>query len=195
MLKVKKQIHKKNKNNEQNEQLKNQNDLKSSIKNIYISNQTKKKTIDEYAQLTTQIRKEYAKLQKENHNLKIELEKYKHYVEQIQPKTQQKFYEKPITKRKYSKQDYEREDSDDDSDTYITEIRKRRRKPKRHIIYEDEINGISEPDTEEAQEEEQEAKPELNKNKKYQTKLNQGKLLILLGIKGVFLQLMMKTLQ
>ena len=87
MLKVKKQIHKKNKNNEQNEQLKNQNDLKSSIKNIYISNQTKKKTIDEYAQLTTQIRKEYAKLQKENHNLKIELEKYKHYVEQIQPKT------------------------------------------------------------------------------------------------------------
>ena len=71
MLKVKKQIQRKNKNNDENEQLRN--DLKNSIKNLYISNQTKKKTIDEYAQLTTQIREEYAKLQKENNNLQIEL--------------------------------------------------------------------------------------------------------------------------
>ena len=62
MLKVKKQIQRKNKNNDESEQLKN--DLKNSIKNLYISNQTKKKTIDEYAQLTTQIREEYAKFQK-----------------------------------------------------------------------------------------------------------------------------------
>ena len=61
MLKVKKQIQRKNKNNDENEQLRN--DLKNSIKNLYISNQTKKKTIDEYAQLTTQIREEYAKFQ------------------------------------------------------------------------------------------------------------------------------------
>ena len=54
MLKVKKQIQRKNKNNNENEQLRN--DLKNSIKNLYISNQTKKKTIDEYAQLTTQTR-------------------------------------------------------------------------------------------------------------------------------------------
>ena len=73
MLKVKKQIQRKNKNNDESEQLKN--DLKNSIKNLYISNQTKKKTIDEYAQLTTQIREEYAKLQKENNNVQIELEK------------------------------------------------------------------------------------------------------------------------
>ena len=82
MLKVKKQIQRKNKNNDENEQLRN--DLKNSIKNLYISHQTKKKIIDEYAQLTTQIREEYAKLQKENNNLQIELEQYKKYVEEIQ---------------------------------------------------------------------------------------------------------------
>ena len=44
--------------NDQNEQIKNQNDFKNSIKNLYIGNQKKKITIDEYAQLTTQIREE-----------------------------------------------------------------------------------------------------------------------------------------
>ena len=37
----------------------------------------KNKTIDEYAQLTTKIREEYAKLQQENNHLKLELQKYK----------------------------------------------------------------------------------------------------------------------
>ena len=63
MLKVKKKIHKKNKNLQDDENLKNQNDLKNPIKNLYISNQTKKKAIDEYAQLTTKIREEYSNLQ------------------------------------------------------------------------------------------------------------------------------------
>ena len=53
---------------------------------------------------------------------------------------------------------------------YITEIRKRKKRPKKRIIYEDEIDGISEPDTDlqvrEEEEQEQEAKPEINKNKK-----------------------------
>ena len=43
MLKVKKQIHKKIINNNQNEQIKNQNDLKNSIKNLYTGNQKKEK--------------------------------------------------------------------------------------------------------------------------------------------------------
>ena len=72
--------------------LKNQNDLKNSIKNLYIGNQNKKKTIDEYAQLTTQIREEYAKLQRENNELKFALEKYKNYIEQIQPKARASYY-------------------------------------------------------------------------------------------------------
>ena len=49
MLKVKKKNHKKNKNIQDDEHLKNQNDLKNSFKNLYISNHSKKKTIDEYA--------------------------------------------------------------------------------------------------------------------------------------------------
>ena len=120
-------------------------------------------------QLTAQIREEYAKLQKENNNLQIELEKCEKYVEQIQPRNQKKYYEKRIRKRKYYKRDYEQDDSDDDSDTYITEIRKRKKRPKKRILYEDEIDGISEPDTDpqvSEKEQEQEAKPEINKNKK-----------------------------
>ena len=72
MLKVKKQIQQKI-NNNQEDYLKNQNYLKNSIKNLYIRNQNKKKTIDEFAQLTTQIREEYAKLQNENNQLKSTL--------------------------------------------------------------------------------------------------------------------------
>ena len=83
MLKVKKQIQQKI-NNNQDDYLKNQNDLQNSIKNLYIGNQNKKKTIDGYAQLTTQIREEYAKLQNENNQLKSTLGKYKQYVEEMQ---------------------------------------------------------------------------------------------------------------
>ena len=136
---------------------------------MFISNHIKKKTIDEYAQLTTQIREEYAKLQKESNNLQIELQKYKKYVEQIQPRNKKKYYEKPIRKRKYYKRDYEQDNSDDDSNTYITEISKRKKRPKKSILYEDEIDGISEADTDSQVsegEQEQEAKPEINKNQK-----------------------------
>ena len=83
MLKLKKKIHKTNYSKNQEDDIsKIQNDLKNSIKNLYISD-IKKKTIDEYAQLTTKIRDEYAKLQQENNQLKIELHKYKAYVEKL----------------------------------------------------------------------------------------------------------------
>ena len=107
MLKVQKQIQRKINSNNQDDYLKNQNDLKNSIKNFYVGNQNKKKTIDEYAQLTTQIREEYAKLQNENNQLKTTLEKYKQYIEKMQsPRQRSRFYEKPIRKRKIFKQDY-----------------------------------------------------------------------------------------
>ena len=84
MLKVKKKIHKTNYSKNQEDDIsKIQNDLKNSIKNLYIGDQNKKKTIDEYAQVTTKIRGEYAKLQQENIQFKIELHKYKAYVEQL----------------------------------------------------------------------------------------------------------------
>ena len=76
MLKVKKTIRNP-KNKSQNDDLTElQNDIKNSIKNLYISDQKKKKTINEYAELLTKIRNEYAKLQKEINELKIELCKY-----------------------------------------------------------------------------------------------------------------------
>ena len=109
MLKVKKQIQRKINSNNQDDYLKNQNDLKNSIKNLYIGNQNKKKTIDEYAQLTTQIREEYAKLQNENNQLKNTLEKYKHIcIEKMHsPRQRNRFYKKSIRKRKFFKPDYE----------------------------------------------------------------------------------------
>ena len=76
MLKVKKTIRNP-KNKSQDDNLTElQNDIKNSIKNLYISDQKKKKTINEYAELLTKIRNEYAKLQKENNEIKIELHKY-----------------------------------------------------------------------------------------------------------------------
>ena len=69
MLKVKKTIRNP-KNKSQNDDLTElQNDIKNSIKNLYISDQKKKKTINEYAELLTKIRNEYAKLPKENNEL------------------------------------------------------------------------------------------------------------------------------
>ena len=51
---------------------------------MYINDQKKKKekkTINEYAELVSKIRNEYAQLQRENNELKIELQKYQNYVQ------------------------------------------------------------------------------------------------------------------
>ena len=80
MLKVKKKTIGNPKNKSQDDNLTElQKDIKNSIKNLYISDQKKKKTINEYSELLTKIRNEYAKLQKENNELKIELHKYQNY--------------------------------------------------------------------------------------------------------------------
>ena len=63
MLKVKKKIHKTNLNKNQEDEIsKVQNDLKNSIKNLFISDQNKKKSLTNMRKLTTKIREEYAKL-------------------------------------------------------------------------------------------------------------------------------------
>ena len=149
MLKVKKQVQRKINNNNQDDYLKNQNDLKNAIKNLYIGNQNKKKTKEEYAQLTTQIREEYAKLQNENNQLKSTLEKYKQYIEEMQSLRQQStFYEKPIKKKNVLKQDYEQrrydeEKNQESDDEYVTEFRQRKN-PRKRIVYVDEIDGDDE---------------------------------------------------
>ena len=164
MLKVKKKIHKTNLNKNQEDDIsKIQNNLKSSIKNLYISDQKKKKKIDKYAQLITKIREEYAKLQQENNQLKIELHKYKTYVEQLSQKSYQKSYvnyPKPIRKRKHYR-DLEPEEESDESDFYITEIRRRPKKQKKRITYEEEIDGLPNYEPESPSEEEQEDNNEI----------------------------------
>ena len=76
-----------------------QNEIKNSIKNLCISDQKNKKTINEYAELLTKIRNEYAKLQKENNQLKIKLHKYPAYVQNTPQRSYQKpLYTKPIRK-------------------------------------------------------------------------------------------------
>ena len=123
----------------------------------------KKKTIDEYAKLTTKIRDEYAKLQQENNQLKIELHKYKTYVEQLSQKSYQKSYvnyPKPIRKRKYYR-DLEPEEESDESDFYITETRRRPKKQKKRITYEEEIDGLPNYEPESPSEEEQEDNNEI----------------------------------
>ena len=71
MLNVKKKIpNLKNKNqNEDVWQL--HEEIKNSIKNLYISDQKKAKTIKEYAEILSKIRNEYALLQKEHNQTNI----------------------------------------------------------------------------------------------------------------------------
>ena len=117
----------------------------------------KKKTIDEYAQLTTKTKDKYTKLQQENNQLKIELHKYKAYVEQLS----QKSYQKLIRKRKHYRSLEPEEEESDESDSYITEIRRRPRKQRKRIIYEDEIDGVPNYEPQSPSEEEQEDNNEI----------------------------------
>ena len=57
--------------------------MNNSIKKLFIKDQKNKKTINGYADLITKIRNEYAQLQKENNQLKIELQKYQQYVQNV----------------------------------------------------------------------------------------------------------------
>ena len=110
-------------------------------------------------------------MQRENKELKSALEKYKNYVEQIQPRARTNYYEKPIRKRKFFKRDYKRNEEDnesDDSDNYVTEVRRRRKKPRKRLIYDNEIDGKqSEPEIESdvPEEKEETNKPPLIKTK------------------------------
>ena len=129
---------------------------KNSIRNLYISDQKKKKTIDEYVQLLTKVREEYAKLQQENNQPKIEMQKYESYIEWSSQKTYRPNYQKPIRKRKYY-YDQQGDDESEESDSCITEIRRQPKKQKRkRIIYEDKIDSLPEYETDSPTEEEQE---------------------------------------
>ena len=60
---------------------------------IFLTKKTKK-TINDYAELLTEIRNEYAKLQQESNQLKIQLQKYKNTLNK---------YPKGLTKNQVTK--------------------------------------------------------------------------------------------
>ena len=128
MLKVKKKIQ--NPKSKANDKLTNlQNEIKNSIKNLYIKDKKNTKIINEYADLITKIRKEFAQLRKENDQLRIECRKYQQYFQNVSQTPYRKpSYLKPKRKR------IQYYDERDEINSYITEIRKRPREPKKRKI-------------------------------------------------------------
>ena len=160
-MKVQKKIqNSKSQNNDELTDLQNQ--IKNSIKNLFIKDQKNKKTINGYADLITKIRNEYAQLQKQNNQLKTELQKYQQYVQNVS----QNPYIKPSYVRPKRKR-IQYYDESDKSDLYILEVRKRPRKSqKRKIIYEDDFDGIPyEPDSPTEGEDQEDGIYEVQNNK------------------------------
>ena len=165
MLKIKKQLPFSSGLIDETEYNKNQEDIKNSIKNLYIGNQSKKKTIDDYAKLTTQIREEYAKLQAKYVQLENTLQKYKDYIENRWQQPRQQMRKRPFRKTKIPYYQYDDqyptdgdiEDSEEDND-YFTYESKSKPKRKKRIVYVDEIDGdeTNEPEEVEVVEEEPE---------------------------------------
>ena len=160
MLKIKKQLPLAA-NFDETEYTKNQEEIKNSIKKLFISNQSRKKTIDEYAQLTTQIREEYAKLQAKCVQLESTLQRYKDYVEnRWSPSTpnvqRKKVFKKPKIPYDYENIDrgYMSADERDNEDEYYDYESKPKPKRKKRIVYVDEIDGDEEDEEEEEPEEE-----------------------------------------
>ena len=64
------------------------------------------------------------------------------------PRQRSRFYEKPIRKRKFFKQDYKQhkyneEENQESDDEYVTEFQQLK-KPRKRIVYVDEIDGDDE---------------------------------------------------
>ena len=167
MLKIKKQLPFNSGLIDETEYNKNQEDIKNSIKNLYIGNQSKKKTIDDYAKLTTQIREEYAKLQAKCVQLENTLQKYKDYIENRWQQPKQQMRKRPLRKTEipyyqYDEQyptDGDLEDNEEDNDYFTYESTSKPRRKKR-IVYVDEIDGDETNEPEEVEVVEEEPEPE-----------------------------------
>ena len=98
--------------------------------------------------------------------MKIELQKYQNYVQNLPQKSHTK-YQKPIRKRKHYYYDDQEEEESQEIDSYVTEIRRRRpNKQRKRIIYQDEIDGLREYESHSSTENEEEIEEQNN----YKTK-------------------------
>ena len=77
MLKVKRPVYT-TKNNKHETEI---NEIRTAIKKMFLTNQTNKKSLNDYSQLVIKIRNEYNILVKENEALKSQLEQYKNYLD------------------------------------------------------------------------------------------------------------------
>ena len=150
MLKVKKTINSKHSNSEIEQW---ENEIKNSIRKMYIEKQNDSQLIEKYEKAFQTIKQEYALLYKENEELKKTIE-------------QMKLNEKSLYKnRKRSRLDYEDEYKNNENIQYI--VRKKKKSPK--IIYIDE----DEDENEEEEEEEEEEKISDDENNKKKIKIEE----------------------
>ena len=109
-----------------------------------LTNQTNKKSLNDYSQLVTKIRNEYNILVKENEALKSQLEQYKNYYDAniVRQKNPGASYRKRKPNYRYSYHNYEDDDEDDElKNNYYIPKRKKKGLKKREIIYKDLVDG------------------------------------------------------
>ena len=132
MLKVKRAVSSKNSTAEIDEW---ENDIKNSIKSLYIKNKNDSKLISQYENALQTLKQEYTLVYKENEELKKAIEEMK---------SQQKIsLSENQRKRPLSRFDYENEYNENENVQYI--VRKKRKTPQK-IIYEEEEETDSEND-------------------------------------------------
>ena len=132
MLKVKRAVSPKNSTAEIDGW---ENDIKNSIKSLYIKSKNDTKLISQYENALQTLKQEYTLVYKENEELKKIIEEIKSQQKISLSENQQK--------RPLSRFDYENEYNENENVQYI--VRKKRKTPKK-IIYEEEEETDSEND-------------------------------------------------
>ena len=132
MLKVKRAVSSKNSTAEIDEW---ENDIKNSIKSLYIKNKNDSKLISQYENALQTLKQEYTLVYKENEELKKAIEEMKSQQKISLSENQRKI---PL-----SRFDYENEYNENENVQYI--VRKKRKTPQK-IIYEEEEETDSEND-------------------------------------------------
>ena len=135
MLKVKRPVHSKNSTSQIDEW---ENDIKNSIKKMYIQNQKDTDLINQYENAMQKLKQEYTLVYKENQELKKTVQEIKQSQENPLSTNEN------LRKRPLSRFDYENEYDENENVRYI--VRKKRKIPKKRIIYEQEDESDSEND-------------------------------------------------
>ena len=153
MLKVERPISSKNSTNQIDEW---ENDIKNSIKTLYLQNQNDTKLISQYENVLQTLKQEYTLVYKES-------EERKKIIEEMN--LQQNISSEKRQKRPLSRLDYENEYDEDENVKYI--VCKKKKFPKKIICEEEEEETVSENDE---IENEQKIEETIEKKKKKKTK-------------------------